>query len=123
MMKKLLFCALCALVVTACTSKLKKENEELRQEIAERRAGLSERLQTELDEARRQLQLTDSLLIVAQHEHDAQHEWVMSHATELNDQSPEVLRLNSLRQRRDSLKVEFERQAQKVKFYMSKTNE
>ena len=123
MMKKLLLCALCALALTACTSKLKKENEELRQEIAERRAGLSERLQTELDEARRQLQLTDSLLIAAQHEHDAQHEWVMSHATELNDQSPEVLRLNSLRQRRDSLKVEFERQAQKVKFYMSKTNE
>ena len=119
-MKKLLICTLCALAVTACTSKLKKENEELRQEIAERRTALSERMQTELDEARRQLQHTDSLLNIARQEHDAQHEKVMSHATALNDQSPEVLLLNSLRQRRDSLQVEFERQAQKVKFYMSK---
>ena len=72
--------------------------------------------------AKRELQHeADSLLNVARQEHDAQHEWVMSHATELNDHSPEVLRLNSLRQRRDSLQVEFERQAQKVKFYMSKS--
>lgn len=112
---------LCAAFLTCCTSKLKKENEELREEIAERREGLTVRLQAELESARQQLQVTDSLLNVARQEHDAQHEWVMSHATELNDHSPEVLRLNSLRQRRDSLQVEFERQAQKVKFYMSKS--
>ena len=111
----------CAALLSGCTSKLKKENEELREEIAERRSGLTARLQAELDSARQQLQVTDSLLNVARQEHDAQHEWVMSHATELNDHSPEVLRLNSLRQRRDSLQVEFERQAQKVKFYMSKS--
>ncbi len=111
----------CVLALTACTSNLKKENEALREEIDERRENLEVSIQENLATAREQLAVTDSLLNIARHEHDEQHEWVMSHATELDEQSPEVLRLNSLRARRDSLEVEFEKQAQKVKFYMRKS--
>jgi hypothetical protein len=111
----------CVLALTACTSNLKKENEALREEIDERRENLEVSIQENLATAREQLAVTDSLLNIARREHDEQHEWVMSHATELDEQSPEVLRLNSLRARRDSLQVEFEKQAQKVKFYMRKS--
>jgi hypothetical protein len=111
------------LVLTACTSNLKKENEALRDEIDERREHLENSLKVNLEAARQELAVTDSLLGIAKREHDEQHEWVMSHATALGEQSPEVLRLNRLRAQRDSLQVEFERQAQKVKFYMKKTEE
>ena len=108
------------LVLTACTSNLKKENEALRDEIEERRENLETSIQNNLEAARQELAVTDSLLNIAKREHDEQHEWVMSHATQLNEQSPEVLKLNQLRAQRDSLQVEFEKQAQKVKFYMNK---
>ena len=108
------------LALVACTSNLKKENEALHDEIEERREQLDNSLKEKLEAAQAELEATDSLLEKARREHDEMHEWVMSHATQLNDQSPEVLRLNSLRARRDSLKVAFETQAQKVKFYMDK---
>ena len=117
-----LLCTICGvLVITACTSNLKKENEALREEIEERREQLDSTLVRNLEEARQQLAVTDSLLNIARQEHDEQYEWVMENAMELNDRSPEVLQLNRLRARRDSLQVEFEKQAQKVKFYMNKT--
>ena len=109
------------LALTACTSNHKKENEALRDEIEERREQLDSTLLRNLEEARQQLAVTDSLLNIARQEHDEQYEWVMENAMELNDRSPEVLQLNRLRARRDSLQVEFEKQAQKVKFYMNKT--
>lgn len=111
------------LALTACTSNLKKENEAMKVEIAERRENLESNLQDKLTEAQQELAITDSLLNIAKSQHDEQHEWVMSNATELDDQSPEVLYLNRLRAQRDSLQVEFERQAQKVKFYMKKVEE
>ncbi|MCR4957003.1 MAG: hypothetical protein K6B13_00090 [Prevotella sp.] len=99
---------------------MKKENEALRDEIDARREHLASSLQDSLASARQQLALTDSLLNHAKRKHDEQHNWVMSHASQLNEQSEEVLRLNQLRAQRDSLQVEFEKQAQKVKFYLSK---
>ena len=122
-MRHLLFFMSGVLALTACTSNLKKENEALKEEIAERRENLESNLQDKLTEARQELAITDSLLNIAKSQHDEQHEWVMSNATELDDQSPEVLYLNRLRAQRDSLQVEFERQAQKVKFYMKKVEE
>ena len=120
-MKRLWLFLLCGIALTACTSSLKKENEALREEIDERREALREKQQNELADAREQLALTDSLLTIAQREHDELHEWVMSHSTQLNDRSPEVLRLNDLRARRDSLQVAFETWAHKVKFFLRKT--
>ena len=108
------------LALASCTSNLKKENEALHDEIDERREQLDNSLKEKLEAAQKELEATNSLLEKARREHDEQHEWVMSHATQLNDRSPEVLRLNSLRAQRDSLQVEFEKQAQKVKFYMKK---
>ena len=119
-MRHLLYIMLGVLVMTACTSNLKKENEALRDEIEERRENLETSIQNNLEAARQELAVTDSLLNIAKREHDEQHEWVMSHATQLNEQSPEVLKLNQLRAQRDSLQVEFEKQAQKVKFFMNK---
>ena len=119
-MRHLLYTMLGVLVLTACTSNLKKENEALRDEIEERRENLETSIQNNLEAARQELAVTDSLLNIAKREHDEQHEWVMSHATQLNEQSPEVLKLNQLRAQRDSLQVEFEKQAQKVKFFMNK---
>ena len=120
-MRPLLLIIMCsALVLTGCHSNLKKENEALRDEIDARREHLAASLQDSLASARQQLALTDSLLNHAKRKHDEQHNWVMSHASQLNEQSEEVLRLNQLRAQRDSLQVEFEKQAQKVKFYLSK---
>ena len=119
-MRHLLYIMLGVLVMTACTSNLKKENEALRDEIEERRENVETSIQNNLEAARQELAVTDSLLNIAKREHDEQHEWVMSHATQLNEQSPEVLKLNQLRAQRDSLQVEFEKQAQKVKFFMNK---
>ncbi len=108
------------LALASCSSNLKKENEALHDEIDERREQLDNSLREKLEAAQKELEATNSLLEKARREHDEQHEWVMTHATQLNDHSPEVLRLNSLRAQRDSLQVEFEKQAQKVKFYMKK---
>ena len=117
-MKPVILILFSALAFAACTSKLKKENEDLRNEIDQRRENLTQKVAHELEDARKQLAITDSLLELARAEHDTLHQWVMSHATQLNDQSEQVLRLNQLRQRRDSLQVEFEKQAHKVKFYL-----
>lgn len=120
-MRRILSLLLLCVVLSGCSSRLKKENEALRKEIDERREALHDKQQGELLDARRQLALTDSLLTVVQREHDELHAWVMSHGSDLNGSSPEVLRLNRLRSRRDSLQMEFESLAHKVKFYLRKT--
>ena len=123
-MKPTILYIMCSLLaVTACTSNLKKENEALRDEIDERREQLDSNLEANLQAAQQELAATDSLLERAQREHDEQYEFVMNNAMQLTDHSPEVLKLNRLRALRDSLKVEFERQAQKVKFYMNHTQD
>jgi hypothetical protein len=120
-MKQLFLLLLCIGCITACDSKLKKENEELRQDIDERREALAAKQLSELAEARREMAIADSLLTEVTQQHDELHEWVMSHATRLNDHSPEVVKLNNLRAQRDSLRVVYETQAHKVKFFLKKT--
>ena len=120
-MKRTTLLVLCVALMTACTSSLKRENEALRQEIGERREALKEKQQTELESARQELALTDSLLTIAQREHDELHAWVMSHSAQMDERSPEVQRLNVLRARRDSLHVQFESLAHKVKFFLRRT--
>lgn len=117
-MRHILYIMCIAAVVTACNSGLKKENEALRAEIDERREALAQNNAAALAAERRALATADSLLAIVRSEHDAQHEWVMSHATQLSDTSQQVLRLNSLRARMDSLTVEFESHAEKVKLLM-----
>jgi len=111
---------LCVVSIAACTSKLKKENEALAEEIEERREALKEHQQQSLEEAQRDLAVTDSLLDAVTREHDELHQWVMEHATELNDQSPEVLRVNELHARCDSLKERFEVLAETIKYIRKK---
>ena len=102
------------LLLLGCSSKLKQENEALRNEIDQRREALQNKQQTELQQARDELAVTDSLLEAVTTEHDTLHEWVMAHSTELNDQSEPVIRLNTLRARRDSLHVRAEVLSAKV---------
>ena len=122
-MRKIVMMMLCVAAMTACTSKLKKENEALAEEIEERREALKEHQQQSLEEAQRDLAVTDSLLEVATAEHAELHQWVMEHATELNDQSPEVLRVNVLHARCDSLKERFEVLAETIKYIRKKQAE
>lgn len=120
-MKHTLLLLLCAASLLSCSSNLKKENEALRSEIAERREALVQKQQDELQKARQAMAEADSLLAAATKEHDELHEWVMAHAQQLNDRSPEVQRLNRLRARVDSLHEAFETQAHKVKYILHKT--
>jgi uncharacterized membrane-anchored protein YhcB (DUF1043 family) len=119
-MRQIFVFMLCVVSIAACTSKLKKENEALAEEIEERREALKEHQQQSLEEAQRDLAVTDSLLDAVTREHDELHQWVMEHATELNDQSPEVLRVNELHARRDSLKERFEVLAETIKYIRKK---
>ena len=69
-----------------------------------------------LAEAQQRLAIVDSLLEATRREHDAQHQWVMEHATQLSDQSEEVVRLNRLRAHRDSLEAEWQTLGAKIKY-------
>ena len=109
--------------MVGCTSKLKKENDALKKEIAERKQALKEHLRQGEKEAQEDLAVTDSLLEIVSSQYDEMHKWVMEHATELDEQSPEVVRLNQLRARRDSLKERFEVLAEAIKFIRHKQNE
>ena len=111
---------LCAAAMVGCTSKLKKENEARAEDMAQRWEALAEHQKESLEEAQRELAQTDSLLEAATRQHDELHRWVMDHARELNDQSPEVLRVNALRARCDSLKVRFEVLAETIKYIRKK---
>ena len=111
---------LCAVSLTGCTSKLKKENEALEQEIATRREALKEHQQQSLLEAQRDLTVTDSLLEIVTRQHDEMHEWLMEHSGEVESHSTEVDSMNRLRNRRDSLKVRFEVLAETIKLIRRK---
>lgn len=90
-----------ALMLTACGNSR-------RAEIEARKVALKQKQDSALTASQERLAQVDSLLEQVKAEHDRQHEWVMSHSTQLNDQSPEVLRLNQLRAHRDSLQAEWE---------------
>ena len=121
-MRRLLILVLCAAAMTGCGSKLKKENEKLAEEIAQRKGALKEHQSKGLANAQRELAVTDSLLEVVEQQHAELHLWVMEHSKELNDASPEVVRLNGLRQKRDSLKGRFQVLAETIK-YIKKRSE
>ncbi len=106
--------------LTGCTSKLKKENEALASEIAERREALKEHQQQSLKDAQRELAVTDSLLEDATRRYDELHRLVMEHAATMNDASPEVVELNGLRRTVDSLKERFEVLAETIKYIRKK---
>lgn len=114
---------LCVASIMGCSSKLKRENKALAQEIAERREALKEHQRSAHEEAQRELAVTDSLLEVATREYDELHEWVMEHATQLSEQSPEVARLNRLHAYCDSLKERFEVLAETIKYIRKKQAE
>lgn len=94
-----------------------------RAEIDARKAALKQKQDSSLTAAQQQLALVDSMLEVARAEHDSLHAWVMSHSTKLKEQSPEVVRLNELRTRRDSLQVEWETLGAKIKYIRKKIEE
>lgn len=115
MKQKILILAAVA-VLTACG------NHSRRDEIEARRAALVHKQDSALAEAQQRLAVVDSALQVAKREHDAQHQWVMEHATQLSDQSAEVVRLNQLRAHRDSLEAEWQTLGAKIKYIrMQKT--
>lgn len=87
-----------------------------RAEIEARKAALKHKQDSTLLASQQELAQVDSLLEVAKAEHDALHQWVMKNATRLNDQSPEVVRLNRLRAHRDSLQVQWETLGAKIKY-------
>ena len=122
-MRRFLLFMLAAVALTGCSSKLKKENEALAEEIASRREALKQHQQQSLEEAQRDLALTDSLLDVTTRQHDEMHQWVMEHAAELDDRSPEVERLNQLHARCDSLKERFEVLAETIKYIRKQQKE
>lgn len=110
-MKKtsLFIIATAALMLTACGNSR-------RAEIEARKAALKQKQDSALTASQERLAQVDSLLEQVKAEHDRQHEWVMSHSTQLNDQSLEVLRLNQLRAHRDSLQAEWETLGAKIKY-------
>ncbi len=110
-MKKtsLFIIATVALMLTACGNSR-------RAEIEARKAALKHKQDSTLAATQQRLAEVDSLLELAKAEHDRQHEWVMTHSTKLNEQSPEVLKLNRLRQHRDSLQVEWETLGATIKY-------
>jgi len=87
-----------------------------RAEIEARRAALANKQDSTLLATQQQLAVVDSTLEAVKREHDRQHEWVMAHATELSDQSPEVTELNRLRARRDSLEAEWQTLGAKIRY-------
>lgn len=114
-MNKTIIVAIAALtLLTAC------KNHSRRDEIEARRAALIHKQDSALAEAQQQLALVDSMLEAVKREHDAQHQWVMVHATELNDRSPEVLRLNALRAHRDSLQAQWQTLGTKIRYIRMK---
>lgn len=108
--KASLLIATTALLLSACGGNSR------RAEIDARKAALKHKQDSSLIAAQQRLAEVDSLLEAAKVEHDRQHEWVMAHSTKLNEQSPEVQRLNQLRAHRDSLQVEWETLGAKIKY-------
>lgn len=85
-------------------------------EIEQRRQALKEKQETSLAQAQQDLARVDSMLEAAKMRHDAQHKFVMEHVSQLKDDSPEVVELNRLRARRDSLETEWKTLGAKIKY-------
>jgi len=115
-MKQMILSLAVVAVITACG------NHSRRDEIEARRAALTHKQDSALAEAQQRLAEVDSTLEAVRRDHDAQHQWVMEHATKLDGRSPEVVRLNQLRARRDSLQAEWQTLGAKIKYIrMQKT--
>lgn len=109
-MKKLTFLLALAAMLTACG------NHSRRDEIEARKNALQQKQDSALAAAQQQLAEVDSMLIEANRRHDEQHQWVMTHAAQLNDHSPKVQQLNSLRARRDSLQAQWQVLGAKIRY-------
>lgn len=121
-MRKILLMMMCAALIAGC-GQGKKNNDDLQDEIDERREALAERQSKELAETESELEAVDTLLERAKREHDEMHAWVMAHHAQMTDRSPEVLRLNSLRAHRDSLQERFNALCYKIKYIKKKQEE
>ena len=108
------------LLLTATVLLFSCADKSRRAEIEARKAALVNKQDSTLEATQRQLALVDSTLEVVKAEHDSLHAWVMSHSTKMNDQSPEVIKLNALRARRDSLQIEWETLGAKIKYIRMK---
>ncbi len=109
-MRKIFVILTIATLLTGCTGHSR------RSEIEARRQAIAQRQDSALADAQARLALVDSMLEAVKAEHDREHAWVMSHATTLSEQSPEVLRLNRLRARRDSLEAEWQTLGAKIRY-------
>lgn len=115
-----LFCIIATLItmlISACGSNSR------RAEIEARKEALKHKQDSTLAATQLELARVDSLLEIVKAEHDQHHQWVMEHSTKLNDQSPEVVKLNQLRSRRDSLQVQWETLGAKIKYIRKKQKE
>lgn len=110
MRKSTLLILVAAALLAACTSGSR------RAEIEARKAALKHKQDSTLLATQQELAVVDSMLEEAKAAHDRQHRWVMDHATKLNDHSPEVLELNRLRARRDSLQAQWETLGAKIRY-------
>lgn len=82
----------------------------------QRHEALKLKQEAALKQAQQELAAVDSMLEAVKRRHDAQHQYVMEHATTLKDDAPEVLELNRLRLQRDSLQVAFDALCGKIKY-------
>ena len=99
-----------AALLAACTDGSR------RAEIEARKAALKNKQDSTLLATQQELAVVDSLLLLTKVIHDQQHQWVMDNATKLNEHSPEVIALNRLRARRDSLQAQWETLGAKIKY-------
>ena len=109
-MKKLMFLLALTATLTACG------NHSRRDEIEARKSALKQKQDSALAAAQQQLAEVDSMLIEASRRHDEQHQWAMTHATQLSDSSPEVQQLNRMRARRDSLQAQWQVLGAKIRY-------
>jgi len=110
-------------LITAHLSLITSCGNSRREEIEARKKALIEHQQTELQRAQEELAIIDSMLQAVGNEHDQLHQWVMEHATKLNDDAPEVIRLNRLRSHRDSLQVQWQTLGAKIRYIKQKQSE
>ena len=87
-----------------------------RTEIEQRKAALIHKQDSSLADAQARLAEVDSLLEIAKQQHDAQHKLVMDNSTKMNNNSPEVKKLNELRAHRDSLQAEWQTLGAKIRY-------
>ena len=109
-MKQIVFFSAVLMLLCGCS------NHSRRSEIEARKAALVHKQDSTLTATQHELAATDSMMEAVKREHAELHQWVMSHATALNEKSPEVMRLNALRARLDSLQVQWQTLGAKIKY-------